>query len=161
MSLIALYNKVNSIPAVFDYFLLSVQSTNGSWCVVNVFISDLVNMACCPCSVVLLPLFLPCKRRFLSSTDGFQRLWRSFSTWLTCDSNDFVNAESHAREKPLLATTGTLFHKDILVRLHYAACLKKRRSGGKRWEATVFAVYRSNKLLLLFRNNVIVMTVKK
>ena len=25
MSLIALYNKVNSIPAVFDYFLVSVQ----------------------------------------------------------------------------------------------------------------------------------------
>ena len=60
------------------------------------------------------------------------------------------------KRKPLLATTGTLFHKEILVRLHYAACLRKKSApGGERWEATVFAVYRSNKLLL-FRSNVIV-----
>ena len=35
------------------------------------------------------------------------------TTRLTCDANDFVNAENHAREKPMLA--GELQHRAIEV----------------------------------------------
>ena len=130
MSLIASYNKVNSIPAVFDLFFMICweykwQLMHGKcfylWFGKHYVLSMFFFFGC--------RYFYPASVG-LSCTDGFWRLWRSFATCPTCDSNDFVNAESHAREKPLLATTGTLFHKEILVRLvrlHYAArvCAKK------------------------------------
>ena len=53
-----LHHKASELyAAVFDYFLRSVQSTKGSWCMVNVVISIVVDMACCSCSCFYSPLF--------------------------------------------------------------------------------------------------------
>ena len=51
---------------------------------------DVLRLICCIRTLAKEPLTVPCTQRFLS-------------TRLTNYANDFVNAKSHARKKPLLA----------------------------------------------------------